>query len=186
MTEMLTRSVLPVRIAAMLTAAALIAAGCQGRDPAQADQTTSQTAQTPAERADNGAAPPDAQAGAVVPDANARPTADDAADECAAAQTQAELTACWTSAADRARTRAEAEYGRVRSWIAEREQPHVAESLQRAQVLWAQYRDTYCDAVAGVYEGGTVAAMQRAHCRASMDTDRANDLAALINDASPQ
>jgi uncharacterized protein YecT (DUF1311 family) len=96
------------------------------------------------------------------------------------------LNACWAGAADKAKARVEEQYARVRTWIGERKQPRVATSLRRAQLLWEEYRDTYCDAVAGVYDGGTVSATQRAHCRAALDERRASDLATLMSDASPQ
>jgi uncharacterized protein YecT (DUF1311 family) len=108
------------------------------------------------------------------------------ANACDTAQTQAELTACWSSAADKAKARAEEQYTRVRTWIGERRQPRVATALRRTQLLWEEYRDVYCDAVAGLYDGGTVAATQRAHCRAALDERRATDLATLMSDASPQ
>jgi len=100
-------------------------------------------------------------------------------------ETQAELGACWSRAADEARARAAATYARAAQWLEGRQQHTARQRLADAQRQWDLYRKAYCDAVAGVYEGGSVAGTQRAHCEATLDARHADELATLISDASP-
>ena len=118
------------------------------------------------------------------PDANGPSTEAGAKDPCGEAETQADLTACWTRVATEARSRATATYARASEWLAQRGQPGAQQRLKQAQASWERYRAAYCGAVAAVYEGGSIAGMQQAHCEATLDAQHADQLTTLMNDAS--
>ena len=75
-------------------------------------------------------------------------------------------------------------YARTNDWLAQRGQTGAQQRLKQAQSSWDRYRSTYCEAVAAVYEGGSVAGTQKAHCEATLDTQYADQLTTLMNDAS--
>jgi uncharacterized protein YecT (DUF1311 family) len=134
--------------------------------------------------------PPSASVQSAAPATPAPPAGNNASSEaatkdpCSEAETQADLTACWTRAAAEARSRATMTYARANDWLAQRGQTGAQQRLKQAQSSWDRYRSTYCEAVAAVYEGGSVAGTQKAHCEATLDTQYADQLTTLMNDAS--
>lgn len=170
-----------IRAAAVAVTLALAVAGC--RPSASTASSSAPATQPPPAPVENAApaTPPPAASNSTASDAAGNTTA---ADPCSEAETQADLTACWTRAAAEARSRATTTYARASDWLAQRGQAGAQQRLKQAQSSWERYRTTYCAAVAAVYEGGSVAGTQQAHCEATLDTQHADQLTTLMNDAS--
>ena len=111
-------------------------------------------------------------------------TASPALDPCDKAETQAELNSCWSNEQREAERRADESFATVSDWLRRREQAGVLKMFEEAQAKWADYRDAHCSAVAGVYEGGSMAPMQEAHCRADLAESRRRALETAMSDAA--
>ena len=103
---------------------------------------------------------------------------------CASATTQLEMTTCWGDVATEEEKGAEAAYVKVGGWLRDRMQDSVASALNDGQVQWRRYRDLHCAMVADVYEGGSIAGLQRVRCRAEVAAARRRELETLMSDAS--
>ncbi|HYZ15903.1 MAG TPA: lysozyme inhibitor LprI family protein [Candidatus Acidoferrum sp.] len=90
------------------------------------------------------------------------------ADACARAQTQALITACVDMEARNIDATVNKTYLSVRRHLSGRRRTR----LEAAQRTWLAYRNAECDAVAGVFSGGTIEATYRASCRADLDRSR--------------
>jgi uncharacterized protein YecT (DUF1311 family) len=98
---------------------------------------------------------------------------------CGENGTQAEANAC----ARREYQKADAEmnklYGRLMTELADY-RGNDQQKLQRAQVLWLQYRDANCESEASIYQGGSIRPAVYNSCLASVTRERAQRLAEFL------
>ena len=107
-----------------------------------------------------------------------------AAEPCPDADTQAEMTSCWSQQAQEAeRAVAEAQRG-ITVRLTEDRDSDSATRFERAQAQWAAYRDAHCEAVAHLSEGGSIAPLQLAQCRARMARERGAELKLVLDDVA--
>lgn len=104
-------------------------------------------------------------------------------DPCSSAESQAEMTRCWSEAAVAAEQRSGEAYAQLATWLQQRQQSDVAQRFSEAQARWETYRDAHCESVTAVYEGGSMAGLQAAHCRARLAEQRRRELEAVMSDA---
>src|SRR5262245_54383342 len=92
--------------------------------------------------------------------------------------TQGEMTACWGREASRNQKAATAVYERARVQLRASGAPEALRLLEESQAAWVHYRDLHCRGAAAVYEGGSLAPMIEAQCRAQLArswSDRVRD-----------
>lgn len=92
---------------------------------------------------------------------------------CATARTQLQLNRCWAREAESSGKRLAAAIGKLL-----KDTP-VRGKVETAQTKWAEYRDAQCDAVAAIYEGGSMQPMQRASCVVHLTDQRIAELEAM-------
>jgi uncharacterized protein YecT (DUF1311 family) len=105
-------------------------------------------------------------------------------DPCQRIEAQAELSKCWGDAANRAEARSREAYQKVVAWLGKRDQADVVKMVEEAQSRWEDYRDAQCEAAAGVYDGGSIAPMAEAQCKARLAEQRARELDAMMADTN--
>jgi uncharacterized protein YecT (DUF1311 family) len=103
---------------------------------------------------------------------------------CAAADSQAAMARCWGEEATAAEQRSAAARDKVLDWLQERQQDDVAKMFREAHTRWESYRDAQCESVAAVYQGGSIAALQRAQCRRRLAEARTRELDEMMSDAN--
>ena len=140
------------RVAVVLLAMAL--AGCKG-ETAPPDRTPPAAATLPAEHA---AAPVQGP--------------------CDAAATQLELTRCWTDARHAAESKAQADFAAMAALVHRRNDTDLDRQFQTADERWTAYVEAQCSAQAALYKGGSMAALEDAHCRADLAEQRRRQLEA--------
>lgn len=79
---------------------------------------------------------------------------------CKNAKTQREMNECLASAYRDADQELNALYASLRNKL----EPGAIAKLQEAQRAWVKYRDTNCEAEAGLYEGGSIQPAVRSGC----------------------
>ena len=94
------------------------------------------------------------------------------------------MTRCWSEAAVTAEQASVEAHNKVVNWLQQRQQPEVARIFREAQARWEAYRDAQCEGVSAVYEGGSIAALQRAQCRLRLAEQRQRELEVVISDAN--
>ena len=105
-----------------------------------------------------------------------------AQDACGGAATQAELTAC----AAREARRADAELNAVYRAVMAREGGASAARIRAGQRAWIAYRDAWCEAASGVYEGGSMRPMAHSFCVAGLTRDQTEQLRRLDPEHAPE
>jgi len=80
--------------------------------------------------------------------------------DCNDAKTQKEMTACAKIKNDKADKELNKIYNYVMSHL---DRPNM-EKLKRTERVWVSYKETHCNATAGLYDGGTMQEMIRYDC----------------------
>jgi uncharacterized protein YecT (DUF1311 family) len=93
---------------------------------------------------------------------------------CSAATSQAQLNRCWANQADKAAQRLNAALDAALAKTTARD------PVQAAQEKWKEYRDAECDAVAALYEGGSMQPMQRSACIVHLTNERIAELKNVV------
>jgi|KBSSwiStaDraftv2_1062776.scaffolds.fasta_scaffold197299_3 uncharacterized protein YecT (DUF1311 family) len=147
------------RAAVVLLAAVL--AGCKA-ETAPPDRTTPAASTPPAEHA--------ASPGQTGP--------------CDAAETQLELTRCWTDARHAAESKAQAAFAALADRVHRRNDTDLDRQFQTADERWTAFVEAQCSAQTALYKGGSMAALEDAHCRADLAEQRRQQLEAARVDSS--
>lgn len=95
---------------------------------------------------------------------------------CDSAVTQLELTMCRAELAQRAEQRLTERYAAAVQALEAKGRNDLVGRLDRSQHAWAGYRDSHCEAIRALYEGGSAAAMIEADCRGRLAQERAREL----------
>jgi uncharacterized protein YecT (DUF1311 family) len=103
---------------------------------------------------------------------------------CESAQTQAEMTRCWGDAAIAAEQRSAEAYKNLVNWLEQRQQPEATRQFAETQSRWEAYRDAECEGASAIWEDGSMAALQRAQCRARLAEQRRSELEVVMADAN--
>jgi uncharacterized protein YecT (DUF1311 family) len=111
------------------------------------------------------------------------PTSATTEEPCKSAETQAEMTRCWSEAALAAEQRSGQAYNTVMDWLEQRQQPDATKLFAETQARWEAYRDVECEGVSAVWEGGSMAALQRAQCQVRLAEQRQRELELVMADA---
>lgn len=105
-----------------------------------------------------------------------------AQDVCEGSNTQAELNAC----AAREARRADAELNAVYRAVIAREAGAAEARIRAGQRAWIAYRDAWCTAAAGVYEGGSMQPMVHGFCLAELTRAQTEQLRRLDLEYLPE
>jgi uncharacterized protein YecT (DUF1311 family) len=105
-------------------------------------------------------------------------------DPCASASTEVEMTQCWGNVATTSERGVDDAERRLLEWLRQRQQAELASMFEEVQTQWEDFRDMHCEAVSSVYEGGSMAALQRARCRTRLAQQRQRDLDTIVKDAT--
>ena len=101
---------------------------------------------------------------------------------CAEARTQSQLTACWSKLAREAERKVESRYQQLHTKLQWSSLAEATSAFESGQIKWREYRDVHCDAVERVYDGGSMAPMQKANCRVRLADARDAELKAVLAD----
>jgi uncharacterized protein YecT (DUF1311 family) len=74
-------------------------------------------------------------------------------------------------------------YKNLVNWLEQRQQPDATRQFAETQSRWEAYRDAECEAVSAIWENGSMAALQRAQCRARLAGQRRGELELVMVDA---